>query len=286
MHGVEGEMVALKKTETLWQRQRFISVPRLYKGEQVKFEARFDDDCGNKHNTFAITGETYTIVQGRKREGSGGCIHDVIAGAFPEVAHLIKWHLVSDDGPMHYIANTLYHASDRDYNGRAKGEPSSWESGYKFGDSPVTHRLPEKFVKWIEARRADPCATEFQVIAIAHEDRPGESFKFSPNYTFVGFGEKWHECPFKDLASAEEFAYAFNNCKVTLTRNVTGYSEGKERELEHARSSAVWPEATDEQLCLPKEELKALLEARHPALMADFYAAMSGAGFKLTPKEL
>lgn len=62
---------------------------------------RFDDRCGNGHNTFTIT------IDARNY---GGCMHDEIREHFPEYAHLIKWHLVSTDGPMHYIANTVYHA--------------------------------------------------------------------------------------------------------------------------------------------------------------------------------
>jgi hypothetical protein len=33
---------------------------------------------------------------------------ELIAAVWPEFAHLLKWHLTSTDGPMHYIANTLY----------------------------------------------------------------------------------------------------------------------------------------------------------------------------------
>jgi len=65
---------------------------------------RYDDSCGNGHNSFAITGEL--------RKGShvsGGCIHDEIAERLPELAPFIKWHLCSSDGPMHYVANTAYH---------------------------------------------------------------------------------------------------------------------------------------------------------------------------------
>lgn len=62
---------------------------------------RYDDRCGNGHNTFSITGSTV-----RK----GGCLHELIAKHFPELAHMIKWHLVSSDGPLHYIANTIYWA--------------------------------------------------------------------------------------------------------------------------------------------------------------------------------
>jgi len=79
---------------------------------------RYDDQCGNGHNTFAITGETYL----NSRCESGGCIHDEIAKHFPEFKHLIPWHLVSSDGPLHYIGNTVYHASDKDCWGLRKGE--------------------------------------------------------------------------------------------------------------------------------------------------------------------
>jgi hypothetical protein len=33
---------------------------------------------------------------------------------FPELAPFLKWHLCSTDGPLHYIANTRYHAGFRD----------------------------------------------------------------------------------------------------------------------------------------------------------------------------
>jgi hypothetical protein len=41
----------------------------------------------------------------------------------------------------------------------------------------------------------------------------------------------------------------------------------------------VWEDATDEQLCLPKEELKALLEARLPALIEEFRKDVEALGF-------
>jgi hypothetical protein len=83
-------------------------------------EARFDDDCKNGHNTFAITAEVYDETRrngeqsqvgskGRRYMTSCGCQHDLVVQHFPELAPLIKWHLTSTDGPMHYIANTIYH---------------------------------------------------------------------------------------------------------------------------------------------------------------------------------
>lgn len=85
-----------------------------YQGEQVNLTVnlRYDDECGNGHNTFSITGDLYRY--GRpKTDGNMitcGRIHDIIAELAPQYKHLIKWHLMSSDEPVHYVANTLYHA--------------------------------------------------------------------------------------------------------------------------------------------------------------------------------
>jgi hypothetical protein len=52
--------------------------------------------------------------------------------------------------------------------------------------------------------------------------------------------------------------------------------EGKARELDHARSSAVWPDATDEDLTAPG--LEARLLARLPVLMVEFKNAVESLG--------
>ncbi len=57
--------------------------------------------------------------------------------------------------------------------------------------------------------------------------------------------------------------------------NIIG--KGKERELDAARSCAVWPDATDEQLTSPALEM--LLNSRLPALMADFQKVINDLGF-------
>lgn len=70
---------------------------------------RYDDECGNGHNSFSITGEVVTPTSKRHNDiVAGGCMHEDIARVFPELAQYIKWHLTSSDGPMHYVANTLY----------------------------------------------------------------------------------------------------------------------------------------------------------------------------------
>lgn len=61
---------------------------------------RYDDRCNKGHNTFSITGEI--------GQDMFGCIHDKVVEHFPELAHLIKWHLCGADKPLFYIENTCY----------------------------------------------------------------------------------------------------------------------------------------------------------------------------------
>lgn len=194
--GVPGRFMAVVQWENgSLANQKWISEARQWtEGEDrvsMSVEIRFDDNCRNGHASFAITGDG-------KRNGRwdfGGCCHDEIAQRFPELKPLIKWHLCSTDGPMHYVANTLHHAGDRD----------CWE--------------------------------------------------------------------------ALEFLEALQRCNPHFERYATTFSGGKARDLDVARSSAIWPEATDEELSQEPEALKAALVARLPALKAAFRADIEACGF-------
>jgi hypothetical protein len=96
----------------LFTNQKWISELRTIKdygaGADLRAEIRFDDSCGNGHNSFAITASIYTPASRRRSDiEAGGCLHDEIARVFPELAPLIRWHLFDTTGPMHYVANTL-----------------------------------------------------------------------------------------------------------------------------------------------------------------------------------
>lgn len=93
------------------------------KGALIKAKVRYDDECGNGHNSFSITGEIY--IPRRNDCEACGCLHEEIAKAFPELAPYIKWHLTGSDGPMHYIENTLYWAGKRGWcDGKAGSPPN------------------------------------------------------------------------------------------------------------------------------------------------------------------
>lgn len=297
--GVPGTLkVLIPKTEQLWKQQKWISEERVitFQGEKIRVvaEVRYDDDCGNKHNSFAITGHGWDVGsrydKSRRDWDFGGCIHEQIAKAFPELEPLIKGHLMSNDSPMHYVANTVYHASNL-HNGKAKGEPNSWEERIKFGDFPITFSVAGGFLKWLKAalehrkttQKGNPHRKDFQVVEVPYVKTVADNYEFKPKYSFDDFTTVWHQCPFDSKAEALEWQTAILTCGIEVVKIVTGYSKGKERNLDAARRCANWPEATDEQLCLPADELTKLLEARLPAMVAEFKAAIEGAGLLWEP---
>lgn len=293
VHGVEGRFNNLRRPPAPWKpgtfaNQTWISEARPVsgygKGSMLTVEMRFDDNCKNGHNDFAITAHVDT--PGRRDWDACGCLHEDIAAVFPELEHLVKWHLVGTNGPMHYVANTVFLAGNLDCSARAKGEPSSYDFGIRFGNSPITVIVKRKFWDWIKAAqffndtalRTNPAYVKFEPLAVAHVDRPGETHKYADKYTFKGFECAWHECPFNNIREANEFSSAMLLSNV-LVKVPTAFSEGKARELEAARRAAVWPEATDAELSVSRDALKFALEARLPALLARCRADIEAAGF-------
>ena len=123
--------------------------------------ARYDDKCNNGHNTFAITGEIWKtrngVKVGRDME-SGGCIHEDIVKHFPELTPLIKWHLCSNDGPMHYIPNTVFLAGERDCWGMLKGEFRQHTSRGQQNNGEAG--IPNWVLELPDRVSRDVCATE------------------------------------------------------------------------------------------------------------------------------
>lgn len=106
------QSITTPKQSTKYGPREFVEDGQAYR---IYANVRYDDESGNGHNTFAITGEIFRLQinrGGRSSFDSCGCLHDDIAKHFPELAPFLKWHLMSSDGPMHYVANTIYHASE------------------------------------------------------------------------------------------------------------------------------------------------------------------------------
>lgn len=291
LFGIDGRMFnRVVATNGLYLHQTFgasrpFNEPGYKKGSTISIQMRFDDNCRNGAMSFAMTGSVKE--PGARDSSMAGCIHGELAKYFPEVAHLIKWHLTDTRYPLHYAANAIYHASNQDHSGYAAGEPCQWDTKLKFGDFPISFKVGRKFREWLfaalnfnrTAAKANPDYVRFEPVAVEHEKTSGDTYTFDPKYTFNGFAAKWHECPFDTLEEAQEFAAALGKYELREVKIVTAYSKGKERNLPAARNAAVWPDATDAELCAPRAELEAMLNARLPAMMEEFRAAMDSCGF-------
>lgn len=107
---------------------------------RITATARYDDQCGNGHNSFAITAEIDRKTgNGRWEEDSGGCCHEEVAKHFPQLAPLLKWHLTSSDGPMHYVANGLYWAGHCEAWMRDKTKSNSAPPNLEFLKSTILY---------------------------------------------------------------------------------------------------------------------------------------------------
>ena len=279
IYGIPGTITRIPGKEGMWKKQKWVSDRRTktVDGEKVLMhvEIRYDDELGSGHNTFSITGYGWYGRYKSRDSDFGGCCHDRIEQVFPELKHLIKWHLTNSDGPMHYPGNVTYLAGNRDCRGLEKGEPSRFEKVVYFGDFPVGFHLPAGFTNWLEAVLED--RDNFSIVKIPHEG-------FAPKYTFDTFTDKWAYCPFDTLQEAEELREALK-LGARFEKTPVAWSEGKERDLDAARRAACWPEATDEQLCLPRTELEDLLMERLPGLLEDFRRDVEAAGFLWTCEE-
>jgi len=237
-----------------------------YKADMI-VTIRHDDECGNGHNSFSITGDIYKA--GRRSDSAfltGGCIHEEIEKHFPELTQYIKWHMTSTDGPMYYLANSLYHASDKDYKGKRAGEPSRFETRLQIDEIPYTLKFRESFIHWLAENRSR--LNDLEVLGIDHDDRE----TFGTKYTLGDYGTRWHDCPFDNETDALAFLKTIQEYPFYVVHVVTAYSEGKTPDLEAARNSAVWPDAE------LKDFTKEKLEARLPVLMKDFKQAVESLG--------
>lgn len=253
INGVPGTLftrVARDDMPQLFKRQEWESDPRPFpeygRRAMIKVKIRFDDSCRNNKQSFAVTGEIF--IPGKSDCEACGCIHDEIKKAFPELAHLIRWHLFDSTGPMHYYSNVIYMAGDRDHNGLRAGESRQ-----------LVNRTTGLPLWTLVAVNSLGIAVSDTDLGREHANEP-----HLPLYLL----EKSANCDADNLPAVPTLKW------VPMLQK----GEGKPRDFEAARSIAVWPDATDEQLSSEPDELRAMLEARLPGLIADFRADVESAG--------
>ena len=272
-YGVEGTYYQVHRFEDGRLSNQTFKAWRGEDAERICVEIRFDDSCKNGHETFSITAHG---------KGFGGCCHGLIIEHFPEFEPLIQWHLCSIDGPMHYIASATYHAGDMDHNGRRKGEPDSCQHRIYFGTFPIGQNLSASFAQWLHAVKDFGIV---EVVSFGHvSDGHVYRDKFTLKYKDKIYGDSvWASCPFNTEQEAAEFLAAL---KYTwhIKQVPISWSKGKERDLDAARRIAIWPDAKDEILSLPRGDLTRILEGRLPGLLDAFQAAIEQTEF-IYPEE-
>lgn len=235
--------------------QQFTASREASDGGRLTVTVRFDDNCKNGHETLSITGNWKHPDGGE----SGGCIHEEIAATFPEFAKLIPFHLCSTDGPMHYSGNVVFLAGDRD----------CW--GLREGQIAYRNQLPA---------RDDKHRKSLDQTVLHGLDIPAK-YDWQEKYRRCGEGEEGDDNAARRWLPIEHID---PNCQLDdfETRQLSPIhriGEGKARELDAARRAAIWPEATDDQLCADRQALEAMLSDRLPALLNEFRALVEEFGF-------
>lgn len=239
----------------------------------IRAHIRYDDQCGNGHNSFFISCDAWK--KGNYRSGDPDAGGDgICAAAFPALAPFLQWNGFTSEGPLHYIQNTIYLAGDRDCNGRRAGEPSRFEDRIRIGAFPVLFSF--KNSKFLEYVLSGINFDAVEVVEVPHVKTDPAGYEFAPKYTFSGVDLAWAFCPFDTAIDAQNFLLALRyGAPVVRVRVPTAFSSGKARELDAARRAAYWPGATADQLCDADQ-----LRDRLPALVADFKAAVNSLGFE------
>jgi len=229
---------------------------------EVKHAYDYSRGC----NVFSITGIEYIAGHRVARAIlSNGCIHEKIKKAFPELAPLIKWHMCSTKGPLHYLANSLYHSRDRDHAGVEIGAPVKYETTLAFADFPITF-VEQRKGFWTYLNSIDDF-NNVEVIPVPYDGR--DKYDSSPCYSLTGYIKdsivyKWNKAPFGELKEAEEFLEALRRYDYHYVKTPIVWCKAVEPDLEAARNYAIWPEAD------LKDFTKEKLEARLPGLLEEF----------------
>ena len=262
--------------ESVLVKKQVKTFEKIFKVNNVKhrivFEVRYDDECGNGHNSFSIKATIYSDEHSSDNRYfvTKECIHEEISKHFPELKHLVKWDLINSDGPMHYVANTTYHARTREDMNIALDVPTRFEKRLKFDSIPFTFKeFKRDFFKELEK------GVDWNNETITVHSHPSDKETYSDNYSFSFLKtENWYDCPFSIKQNAEEFLEAFKNFKYAIVSTPIEWNKAVEPNIEAARSCAVWPDATLEQL----QSESALME-RLPKLMQEFKKDIEALGF-------
>lgn len=283
--GITGKLTQIAKDNGLFKTQFWESTPRLYVDEfgrelKISLCIRYDDSCGNGYHTLGFTFDSKISKTGRW-DSCGSC-SDTIEKVFPEFASFLRFHLMGDGKNQTAMANAIYHASDKDYNGRRKGDVVSFETAIVFDGSSIKH----KFKKGIVEKMLDKkiAGEEFKVVEIPYT---GE-YNLPSKFTCVG-ATTWHTCEFDTEVECSGFVSDLNSKNFQMVKIPTSISEGKERDFSAANRSMFGADIPNEIfLSDDVEKIKNTLQneiAKLRVELKDMIVEKFGMGFSSTTSE-
>ncbi len=191
------------------------------------------------------------------------------------------------EGHQRYRIRALVRYDDRHHNGHntlsITGETQRAEFGIWKEDSGgcIHDEIAKHFPHLIPAIPFHLCSSDGPMHYL--ENTLYHAREHGPTSAWIEYSDPTD--PLGLIDSRPRTAYVKRD-KALLAEQTPGYTvkwdekTAKVRNLDHARSSACWPEATDAELCQEPEALRLALIARLPALMERFKAVVESLGFQ------
>lgn len=196
-------------------------------------------------------------------QSNGPVSRDSLEQFWPDFIGAEVYHGCSLQGPLHYIVNTVYLAGTRDCFGW-----EAWEQRKANVSGLPLWKADTKDLFHLVESLEQPAPLELRYEPLLVE----KTMKWGPNKGIpVGQPQKDDEGRHLWLISGKPLPLVRSvEAPAPLVYAFKPYlGEGKARELDLARRSAMWLDATDEELSVSSEELKAALEARLPKLLLE-----------------
>jgi len=206
-------------------------------GNPIYIKIRLNDECKNGHQDFSITGDIYQKDKPKTDRYfiSGGCIHEEILKAKPELKIFVDLHLCDYKGiPMHASANGFYHLR----NGFNKTKPE--DSGFR--------------AKYCEYYRISPI--QFDALNECHNE-----LQFSLQLQNLGILAQWEQQANKAIKLLEEMTGKQFLVDSKRTQYVAPTPEAIAEEEERQRTGYYTPEAAKQREFDKRDKLLAKLRA-------------------------
>lgn len=234
--------------------------------------------CGRRE--FSMSLETQVCnPYGRWEAISGGGLWPgcssmpVLRAYWPQFEHAVMFSGCSSKGPLHYLDNTVYLAGTRDCFG---GEPGVQRRN-RAGDLLWVVDEPGVCSQVASSEQPADLVWCYEPMLVEKE------MDWGPNKG-LPIGAKQLDADGNHLWRMPSGTLPLVRSKEAPEPLVFAYKpllgKGKARELDQARRSAIWYDATDEQLSVPEAELRQALQDRLPALIWQLKAIVESFGME------